>query len=92
MTKSKFGITEDGVVFLLDGGFRRLGNIWNLAAERTAVAREFQEWRDSGRPVENVEILELGGGRRRYVVCPAAQAEAEVGRDTGHELVEPLAA
>ena len=45
MTKQKFGITEDGHVFLLNGrGRKPVGHIACVVRERTALAQEVRAW------------------------------------------------
>ena len=84
MMKSIFGITDEGDVFLLNGGFRKLGSLSYLMSARTPVALEVQQWwcnqMASDGPIENlIEIQERANGRRQYVVRTAAQAMPAVG-------------
>jgi hypothetical protein len=80
-TKSKFGITEDGNVFLLNGGFRKLGHITHLTTARTPIAQEVQQWwraqLESDRPTENlIDVQEKGSGRRQYRLRHASETGA----------------
>lgn len=73
MTNTKrFGITEDGIVFALNGRFRRLGHISHLEAARTPIALEVRRWwskqLDSDAPLNLIEIVEKDKGQRQYQV------------------------
>ena len=91
MTQSKFGITEDGDVFLLTRGFRKLGHLSHLTAAATPIAQEVQQWwreqLESDGPIENIiEIQEKGNGRRQYVVRAPAAAVGEQELYGSHSL------
>ena len=94
--KSKFGITEDGNVFLLNGGFRRLGNISHLMVAQTSIGREVQQWwreqLESDGPIENLIEVEEKGSGSQYRLPAASESRKTPDRLTDDEPAEVLAA
>jgi hypothetical protein len=68
----RFGITEDGQVFEINGHLRRLGSLAHLMTAGTATAQAVQEWWrgqvESDGPLSIIDVVELDKGRRQYLV------------------------
>lgn len=86
----RFGITEDGEVFEVNGRLRRLGSLAHLMETATATAQAVQEWWraqvESDEQLNIIDVVEQRNGRRQYVVrCPRKEMISGV-RECGEEL------